>query len=250
MLLHHIALGVVIMQDGGEGLDHPIVFTSHRLSKVEKNYSTTERKGLAMVYALQKYRDYLLERHFKMYTDHSMMKYFINKPVLGGCICRWLLLFQEYDFEFVVKLGRLNAGPNHLSRIETGDEPTSLEEGLPDAQIFVVRVVDGHFEYVIHFLKTGTTPEVYSIQQKKELVVHTTYFSVIVGHLYKMGNDEILRRYVLELEQSSILTDAHGGPTGGHYVGRATAQKILRVGLWCLNLHHDSKTHCKACDVC
>jgi len=79
-----IALGVVLTQEGGEGLDHPIMFSSHRLSKVEKNYSTTERKGLPMMYALQKYQHYLLGGHFKMYTDHSALKYLVNKPVLGG----------------------------------------------------------------------------------------------------------------------------------------------------------------------
>ena len=110
-----IALGAVLTQEGGEGLDHPIAFASCRLSKVEKNYSTTECKGLAMVYVLQNYRHYLLGGHFKMYADHSMLKYLVNKPVLGGRICRWLLLFQEYDFEVIVKPGCLNAGPNHLS---------------------------------------------------------------------------------------------------------------------------------------
>lgn len=79
-----IVLGVVLMQDGGESLDHPIVSVSHRLSKGEKNYSTTEREGLAMVYALQKYQHYLLGGHFKMYIDHSTRKYLVNKPVLGG----------------------------------------------------------------------------------------------------------------------------------------------------------------------
>lgn len=79
-----------------------------------------------------------------------------------------------------------------MSRIETGEEPTSLEEGLPDTQLFVVCIVDGHFEDIIHFLMTGTAPKGNSIQQKKELVVHTTNFSIIVGHLYKMQNDEIL----------------------------------------------------------
>jgi hypothetical protein len=196
-----IALGAVLTQEGGEGLDHPIAFASRRLSKAEKNYSTTEREGLAMVYALQKYGHYLLGGHFKMYTDHSALKYLVNKPVLGGRICRWLLLFQEYDFEVVVKPGCLNAGPDHLSRIETGEEPTSLEEGLPDAQLFVVRVADGHFEDIIHFLTTGTAPKEYYVQQKKELVVRAADFSVIAGHLYKMGNDEILRRYVPEFER-------------------------------------------------
>ena len=86
-----------------------------------------------MVYALHKFRHYLLGAHFKRFTDHSSLKYLVNKPVLGGKICRWLLLFQEYDFEIIVKLGRLNVGPNHLSRLETGEEPTSLEDNMPDA---------------------------------------------------------------------------------------------------------------------
>ena len=90
-----IALGAVLTQEGGEGLDHPIAFKSRRLSKAEKNYSTTEREGLAMVDVLQKYRHYLLGGHFKMYTDHSALKYLFNKPVLWGRICKWLLLLKE-----------------------------------------------------------------------------------------------------------------------------------------------------------
>ncbi len=82
-------------------------------------------------------------------------------------------------------------GPDHLSRIETREEPTSLEEGLPYAQLFVVHVVDGHFKDIIHFLTTGTVLEGYSVQQKKELVVPMEYFSIITRHLYKMENDEI-----------------------------------------------------------
>ena len=74
-----------------------------------------------MVYALQKFRHYLLGSHFKMFTDHSALKYLVNKPMLGGRICRWLILFQEYDFEIIVKPERLNLGPNHLSRLESGE---------------------------------------------------------------------------------------------------------------------------------
>lgn len=154
----------MLTQEGREGLDHPIAFASQRLSKAKKTYSTIEREGLAMVYALQKYQHYSLGGHFKIYTDHSVLKYLVNKPVFVGCICRWLLLFQEYDFEVVVKPGRLNAGPDHLSCIETGDEPNSLEDGLPDAHLFSLRVADWHFEDIIHFLTTGTVPKEYSIQ--------------------------------------------------------------------------------------
>eukprot|EP00253_Pinus_taeda_P007870 PITA_07870 len=79
-----IALGAILTQDSGEGLDHHIVFASRRLSKAEKNYSTSEHEGWAMVYVLHKYQRYLLGGHFKMYTDHSALKYLVNKPVLGG----------------------------------------------------------------------------------------------------------------------------------------------------------------------
>ena len=75
-------------------------------------------------------------------------------------------------------------------------------------------------------------------------------FSVIVGHLYKIGSEEISQRYVSEFERSSILEDAHGGAAGGHYVGRAIAQNILCAGLWWPTLHKDSKSYCRACDVC
>jgi hypothetical protein len=73
-----------------------------------------------MVYALQKYIHCLLGKNFKMFTNHSDLRYLVNKTVLGGRLCIWLLLFQEFEFEFVVKLGRLNAGPDHLSRITNG----------------------------------------------------------------------------------------------------------------------------------
>jgi hypothetical protein len=67
-----------------------------------------------------------------MFTDHSTLKYLVNKPVLGGIICRGLLLFQEYDFEIMVKPGRMNKGLDHLSRLEHGEDPTSLEDTLSD----------------------------------------------------------------------------------------------------------------------
>lgn len=88
-----IALGAVLTQAGEGELDHHIAFASRKLSKAKKIYSTIECEGLAMVYVLQKFRHYLLGGHFKMYTDHFTHKYLVNKPVLGGKICKWLLLF-------------------------------------------------------------------------------------------------------------------------------------------------------------
>ena len=66
-----------------------------------------------------------------------------------------------------MKPGRLNAGPNHLSRLELGEEPISLEDCLPDAQLFSIQIVDDQFHDIIHFFTTGTTPKSYTTQQKK-----------------------------------------------------------------------------------
>ena len=77
-----------------------------------------------------------------MYTDHSALKYLVNKLVLGGNICISLLLFQEFDFEVVVKPGRLNVRPDHLSMIESGEDPTNLEDNFPDVQLFAIHMMD------------------------------------------------------------------------------------------------------------
>jgi hypothetical protein len=105
-----------------------------------------------MVYALQKFCHYLLGGHVKMFIDHSALKYFVNKPVLGGRICRCLLLFQQYDFEIIVKPGRMNKGLDHLSRLEHGEEPTSLEDTLSDAQLLAITKIDDHFIDIVQSL--------------------------------------------------------------------------------------------------
>jgi len=98
-----------------------------------------------MVYALNKFKHYLLGAHFKIFTDHSTLKYLVNKAMCGGIFCRWLLLFQEYEYEIIIKQDRLNARLDHLSQIENGEEPTNIEEGLPNAQLLEVRVADDTF---------------------------------------------------------------------------------------------------------
>jgi len=91
----------------------------------------TEREELAMVYALQKLKHYFFRAHFKMFTDHSMLKYLVNKLVLGGKICQLLLFFQDYDFEVIVKPKRLNVGLDLLLQLSTGEDPTSIKGNLP-----------------------------------------------------------------------------------------------------------------------
>jgi hypothetical protein len=116
-----------------------------------------------MVYTLKKFKHYLLGKHFNMFTNHSSLRYLIDKPGLGGRICRWLLFFQEFDFEVVVKPRRLNAGLDHLSKITNGEEPSNLEDNFPDAQLFSILIVDENFVDIIEFLSIGYAPKEFNI---------------------------------------------------------------------------------------
>jgi hypothetical protein len=144
----------------------------------------------------------------------------------------------------------LNAGLGHLSRITNGEEPTNIEDNFLDAQLFSVHIVDEYSTYIIQYLSTGTAPQEYSTMQKKNLVVCTTDYQMITGHLYNMGADNILRRYVLEHERPRVLVESHEGIIGGNYVGKATVQKVLHEGLWWPTIHKDLKEYCQGCNVC
>ena len=81
-------------------------------------------------------------------------------------IFRWLLLFQEFEFEVVVRPGKLNVGPDHLSWIDTGEEPIGVEDDLPDAHLFWIEAVPAELEEIAQFLEDGQAPEGMSTKKK------------------------------------------------------------------------------------
>ena len=120
-----------------------------------------------MVFALQKYRHYLLANPFIFYTDHQALKYLVNRPLHHERICRWLLLFQEFKFEVVVRPRKLNVGLDHLSRIDIGEEPTGVEDDLPDAHLFRIEAVPAKLEETAQFLENGQPPKGMSTKKNK-----------------------------------------------------------------------------------
>ena len=149
-----------------------------------------------------------------------------------------------------MNLGWLNAGPDHLSHVENSEESTNIDDVLVDAQLFHVDMTDGCYAPIIQFFATGVTPEDMSTSQKKKLVMKASHFQLIVGQLYKLIPNEILRWCILPHEQGPILEEAHAVIAGGHYGGRSTARKVLHAGLWCPTLHNDVVDYARSCDVC
>ena len=132
---------MILTQPCEDGMGYPIIYNNRKLNEAKCNYSTTEKEALGMVFALQNYRHYLLDDPFKFYTDHQPLKYLVNKPLHHGRICRWLLLFQEFEFKVVVRPGRLNVRPGHFSRINIGEEPIGVEDDFSDTHLFQIEVI-------------------------------------------------------------------------------------------------------------
>ena len=75
----------------------------------------------------------------------------------------------------------MDVGPYHLYRIKSGEEPTSLEDNLLNAQLFAVTVVHKNFEAITHLLSIGYAPEGFTTTQKKHLVIKADDYTLIVG---------------------------------------------------------------------
>jgi hypothetical protein len=75
-------------------------------------------------------------------------------------------------------------------------------------------------------------------------VVRAADYQLIVGNLYKLGVDNILRRWVMEHERPIIFVESHEGIVGGHYAGKDTVHKVLHIGLWWPTIHKDLKEYC------
>ena len=83
-----------------------------------KNYSTTENEMLAMVFAYEKFRPYILGSNVVIHTDHAAIKYLMGKKDAKPRLIRWVLLLQVFDLEIKDKKGSDNVIVDPLSRLE------------------------------------------------------------------------------------------------------------------------------------
>ncbi|MBN8095846.1 Ty3/Gypsy family RNase HI domain-containing protein, partial [Vibrio vulnificus] len=82
-----------------EGRPHVIHYASKILNPTELNYATTEKEFLAVVYAVEKFRQYLVGSKVIVFTDHSAIKYLMTKKDAKPRLIRWVLLLQDLDLE-------------------------------------------------------------------------------------------------------------------------------------------------------
>nr|GFB30907.1 reverse transcriptase domain-containing protein [Tanacetum cinerariifolium] len=90
---------------------------------------------LAVVYAFEKFRSYLIINKSIVYTDHSALKYLFSKKDAKVRLLHWILLLQEFDFNVIDTRGAENYVADHLSRLQDPYEnvfdPKEINETFP-----------------------------------------------------------------------------------------------------------------------
>ncbi|KAA0053324.1 Retrovirus-related Pol polyprotein from transposon 17.6 [Cucumis melo var. makuwa] len=130
----NLALGAVL----GHKIDkklHAIYYASRTLNQAQSNYTTTEKEFLAIVFALDKFRSYIIGSPVIVYTDHAAVRYLVSKKESKPRLIRWVLVLQEFNLTIKDRKGANNSVADHLGQIVRKQECTPIREDFPDEHL-------------------------------------------------------------------------------------------------------------------
>ena len=199
-----------------------IYYASKTFNEAQKNYSTTEKEMLAIVFSCEKFRPYILGSRVIIHTDHAAIKYLMAKKEAKPRLIRWVLLLLEFYLEIKDKKGCVNVIADHLSRVEKPtiqEEEREIAENFTNEQLFHLSLQTPWYADIVNFLACGIMPPEFSYQHRKKLRTDIRYYIWDDPLLFQRGADLIIRRCVPEGEQNKILQECHASPYGGHFAG-------------------------------
>ncbi|KAM2928638.1 hypothetical protein COP2_035873 [Malus domestica] len=134
------AIGAVLGQRRNKQ-PHVIHYASRTINDAQLNYSTTEKELLAVVFALDKFRSYLLGTKVIVYSNHAALKYLLTKKEAKPRLIRWMLLLQEFNIEIRDKNGSENMVADHLSHLVHEEDSLPILETFPDEQLLSLEII-------------------------------------------------------------------------------------------------------------
>ncbi|GKA14530.1 reverse transcriptase domain-containing protein [Tanacetum coccineum] len=250
------ALGAVLGQRHEKHF-RPIHYASKTMNEAESRYTTTEKEMLAVVYAFEKFRSYLVMNKCTVYTDHSALKYLFAKKDSKARLLRWVLLLQEFDFDVVDTKGAENLAADHLSRLENPHEneldPKEINEKFPLETLSSIAVLDAStpwFADIANYHAGNFVIKGMSTQQKRKFFKDVKHYFWEDPFLFKICADQVIRRCVFGKEAHDILMACHDGPTGGHHGANYTARKVFDSGFFWPTIYKDAHELVKNCNSC
>ena len=243
-------MGLTLSQKDEDGKDHPVYYASKTMSSAEKNYTTTQREALAIVYACKKFRHYVLGYHTTFITDHDCLKFLANQTDLSRRLACWMLLLQEYDFEVKVTPGKQHVNADYLSRLQHPEEGETLSDNFPDEHLFHLQTQDSLYYDIVQFMTKGIIPSKLTKHQLCVFYQKVGPYTLVKGVLHKLCNDGKIRRCLETLEAGKVIQQLHDKSAGGHFGVDSTTKKILDTGYWWPTLHRDVKLYVQSCDAC
>ena len=133
-----------------------INYASKTLDSAQSNYTTTEKEFLAIVFALENFRSYIVGSPITIFMDHAALKYLLSKQDTKPRLTRWILLCQEFDLTIKDKKGVENVVADHLSRLvlESTSNGLPIGDSFLDEQLFA-RVHCPLYANILNYLVTG-----------------------------------------------------------------------------------------------
>ena len=119
-------VGAVLSQYQDDGVEKPVAFASRSLSKAEKNYSHLEKEGLAVIFGVKHFHQYLYGRHFTILSDHESLRQLFSEtkavpPMASGRTQRWALTLSSYEHELKYRKGKDQGNCDALNRLPLPD---------------------------------------------------------------------------------------------------------------------------------
>ena len=134
-----LAIGVVLEQRE-KGKPYVVYYASKTLNEAQMNYTTIEKELLAVVYALDKFRAYLVGSDIIILTNHLALKYLLIKQNAKARLIRWVLLLQEFNLQIKDKKGVKNVVADHLSRLTIAHNTHNLpiNDEFPEESLLLI----------------------------------------------------------------------------------------------------------------